>query len=243
MKLHRFPIPILCAACGAAATAPPVVANDPPPPVSVREVTACPTGAELDAVAGRAFARDGELGVICTSLWAGEPLWLLDGYVDVPYDDAGEHGGITLATAVVTPAGEVTWSLIDDGYPPAVLDKKAGGEWTAIDLDGDGDDELLVIDGWMSHGYESLSLRVYDVVGRALVASTELPMVDDNSGAVETEQEWEICRAEHRLVDDGAGGTLIEVIADPRPTKSGEGCPAPGTHRYRWDGKALVEVP
>jgi hypothetical protein len=242
MKLRWFPI-LSLAACGGAAPPAPVVANDPPPTAPTRDLTACPTGAELDAVARRAFDREGELGVICTAVWAGETLWLLDGYFDVPSDDAGEGGGITLALALVTPAGEVTWSELDDGNPPAVLDKKAGGDWTAVDLDGDGDDELLAVEGWMSHGYETLTLLSFDVVDRALVTATSLPLADDNSGAVETEPEYEICRAEHRVVDGGGGAKVVEIVAAPSPTKSGEGCPAPGTHRYRWDGKALVEIP
>ncbi len=235
---------LLLAACAPAPAASTTPVDNQPTPTAAGERVPCPAEPELYELAGHAFERAGTSGIVCTALWAGEPFWLLDGWIEQPFDESTESGGVTLALALVTPGGEVAWVQRDDGYPPSVIDRKTGGEWTAVDLDGDGEDELLVTDGWNTHGYETVALLAYDVVDRALVASPgSLPLVDDNSAAIYDDGDVpETCTAEHRIVDGPGGEKHVVITADPAATRSGPECPAPGVHTYRWDGKALVEI-
>ncbi len=219
---------------------------------------ACPTGANLEQVARTAWkVNSGEVFPECYALTAGEPLWLVVGYLAMPN---GASTNVGLASTLVAPTGEV-WpvaatparamfsseALHGRGAHPA--GNSAGwrsgpvdGEWIARDLDGDGRDELVHITGKQRDGWSASDLTVSTVVDHELVTSEPVRISNSFSGL---HGETRACGSTHRFVAGPHHTTLIEItaaaVAIANPDDAAQ-CPARGRHRYRWTGSELVEV-
>lgn len=174
-----LPALALLAACGGS---PPPTAHPRPAP------TPCPTGDALDAAAIAAWRHgDGEVIATCAPLQVGgAPAWVIAGFLERPTDD---DAGLGAWTAVVRPTGEVLALDGDDGLPPGAIDHTTGDAWTAADLDGDGDDELIHVEGYSHMGYSTTSLSVLRVTGAALVQVSDLIELDSDNTAAITEDD------------------------------------------------------
>lgn len=238
-----LPLFVLASACGGPAATPALGNSRGAAPQVARVTVPCPTGDALTALARTAWDNPaGTITARCVELFVGgQALWLVEGSVEHALGDDGE--AVDLDRALVVAATGATLSKqLDTDQPTGVLDKMMGEGYTAVDLDGDGNDELIDITGWGHGGTQSLSLLVWRIDGNQLRAAGTLAMLDDNSAAVEDEAEIRTCRAEHKLVDGPDGGKRIELNATwaggPDPTD----CPLEGRHVYAWDGQGLVEV-
>lgn len=221
------------AACGPAAPDQGTVGNQGPAPARAA-ATPCPEGEAVNEAA-RAAWKKGAGSVYATCVAAsvgGETLWLLDGYFEPePNDDMM----VGMWTALVTPAGEVRWVDGGDDFPYGAIMRDASGGHQAIDLDGDGNDEIVYVAGYSHGGYDSYNLIVMKVTASSVeTVSGEVPLGSDNSAADPDPSELATCDAAHEIVD--AGGKKQIVI-----TYSGQ-CDRTGKVTYGLDGKALVEV-
>ena len=201
----------------------------------------CPTADALTALARGAWElADGTVQVECAALWAeGQAWWYLDGAVE--REDPDEGWSVDMGRALVAAAsGATAWREVDTGMPPATLDRSISGDFTAVDLDGDGSDELLTVSGYSHGGHEETALHVYRVAGGAVVAAGRLPLSADNAAAVEDEADMILCRGEHRLVAGPGGATRIEITATWIGAVEPDACPPEGRRVYRWTGEALV---
>jgi hypothetical protein len=211
-------IAIALPACGRGASTPRSLVNVAPALARI----ACPSPA--DDVARVAWQRAG--GVVssrCVALIAaGRALWKLEGTWDSPRpEDLFVEWHLALIDAG---SRAVLWQ--SDGVDGDTVSTDA----TVIDLDGDGDEEIVYVWGEPDHdgrGHELLWLVVDHVEGDGLVsARMPVPFSDGATGCAST-----------FTAADG----VVEVITTQPPGTAG-GCLTSGRHRFRWDGKALVEV-
>jgi hypothetical protein len=145
-------------------------------------------------------------------------------------------GGGQGYAAIVDEAGAITWQ--DTWYGDTPGDVK---EWTIVDLDGDGSDEIVEERLHIGHMASSQSaLRVLSVGPDGVpVLGGELPLHDSLPKARNS------CGSTHRLVRSGRSVTL-EIAGtretDPQLAPVDEKlCPREGRHRYRWRDSRLVE--
>lgn len=230
------------AGCGSKAAAP--IGNTTTAPSGKGRVE-CPTGDALTATAAEHFAPGakvpaGDLGATCVAVYTDRALWVLDGWHASPTED-----GIALVTALVDPTtGTAMWStgVGDFSYPPGAIDRMIGAGMSAVDLDGDGRDEIVNISGTSAQGYESESLSVLTIGPAGLVAAGEIPFSDDNSAADPDSADLQSCGTEWKLIAGPEGAKHLDLtVTSSAP--SGGGCLSPGHHVMRWTGKELVEVP
>lgn len=230
----------LAAACGPAATSSSgagPVSNQPAGPVAAAVAAPCPSGPELLAAAARAWSKPSTAGLSaeCVALRVdGETLWYLDGWWE-----GGEAAGwnVGMWSALVTPSGETRWVDGADDLPPAAIDRGGTTNHQAIDLDGDGTDELVFEANWAHHGYEDGSLVVMRVRADGVASAVPadgLVLITDNSAAVDDPADAVTCQGSYRFVDDGPGKRL-EI------TYSGQ-CERVGTRAWRLAGDKLVEI-
>jgi hypothetical protein len=235
-RLACLPL-VVAAACGGTASHD-TLGNTGTPRATAGQRVPCPEGPALEAAAGKAWSVDAApVTATCVAVWSGEPLWLLDGWVD-------RDASVDLFTALVTPDGAVKSVSSDLELPPGAI-MRSGTTYAAVDLDGDGRDELLLEHSYDHGGYSqsSLSAAAIGPDGK-LVVSTAPPIAlsSDNTAADPDPADAYSCDATHRLVDRPGGGTLIEIEAAPATGTANDSCPAPGRHVYRWDGARLVEA-
>jgi hypothetical protein len=224
---------LAAAACGPkAASTSSTPSNTPPgqPPFMV--AGPCPAGEDLARLALQAWGKTGGTATAeCVELRVkGEILWLVDGWHEPPESEDSMTVGSW--SALVTPAGEVRWAEGDDELPFGALMKDMPGAWRAVDLDGDGTDEVLHELGYSHGGYTDTSLVVARIAdGKLLYGNTDIPLSSDNSAAVEDEAEMVMCT-----------GTWEVTPPDVSITYEGD-CERPGRKVYRWNGTSLVETP
>lgn len=232
---RSLPFLLLLAACGGKATTP--ATTDVTNTSDAHVATPCPDAARLAEIAASAFERPHEEDVLCTALYAGEPLWLIEGHTDVTEDGMA---GVSEATAIVTTGGEVRWVVVDGAIPWGAWEAEMGPGYQAADLDGDGDDEVLYFGGYSKHGYTDTYVLASDVVdGKLVPAAESVALGSDNMGAAMEESEYEGCSEEHALVAGPNGGLQLEVT---RTAIGAGGCDGLGHHVYVWDGHDLKET-
>jgi hypothetical protein len=226
---------------GSAKPAPPAIDAAAPPPAidasAVHAAVACPPDQDaLRAAAQKIFALKGEIGETqCTALVAGGSAhWLIElGYST----DDGDH---FYAGLIDASTGQATWNFTYEAPEGVSLDKQE-----VVDLDGDGDEELVSTRWGGSHGMASGTLEVLAVAAGKIVEKAELKLGYTNEGAVAIGLEKKLSRCEgaHQIIDSPDGHHLIEVIGAKHVGALAEtDCPKLGRHVYRYDGKALTEV-
>jgi len=201
----------------------------------------CPTEPALGELARpHLVVGGGELHVSCVALHHQGPRWLVVGWHEPDSGPVAQVSALFDATS-----GAVLWK---DGvgafdYERYAVERDSGGDWTAVDLDGDGDDEVIAIDGTMAEGYDVKVLRVRKLTNEGLASAGEIPFGESN-GAAAPEPGQEIsCHASWKVVpvDHGASRLELDVTNDgPVPAQS---CLSPGRHVFTWTGDALVETP
>lgn len=234
-------ITTMCIAIGAAAACGPAapgqattVGNSGTAAPAKAAATPCPEGEALAETARAAWKKGaGSIYATCVAVSSGgETLWYLDGYFEPEPNDDYMVG---MWTALVTPAGEVRWADGADDFPYGVVMKDASGGHQAVDLDGDGNDEIVFVGGYSHGGYDSYMLGVLKVGASGVQAAEgEVALSHDNSAAEPDPSELATCDATHELVDAG-GKKHIRI------TYAGD-CERTGPVTYAYDGKALVEV-
>jgi hypothetical protein len=224
------------AACAARGRTPAPVGNDRSAATERHPTpTACPPDGTLKDIARRAWeVRDDVITAECLPLWAaGSSLWYLVGWFESPSDP----GWVEHATAVVTPEGDVRWSDSDLGVRAGAIEPVRGGTLKAVDLDGDGSDEIvhevvqryprsrsttrtLLIDGVDDHG---------ELIGGASILlsgeSIEAPGEDSDA-----------CAGSYEIVDGPSRSKLLLIDRD------GPGCDSLHA-RFRWNGEELERSP
>ena len=208
------------------AAPPPADAAPPEPPAA----TPCPEGNALARAARKAWGKGkGTATADCVALRVdGGTLWLIDGTFEPdPIDDEG----VGMWTALVTPAGEVRHREGDDGFSWGMVERSSADGWRAVDLDGDGDDEVVWVTSYDHGGHlqEVLSVARVDRGALALVGDP-LPLSEDNSAAGYPEDETRVCDARWELAARRIAITY------------GRGCERTGTVVYAFDGEKLREV-
>jgi len=219
------------AACGGKSTS---VARPRPAP------TPCPTDEALSAAAIAAWQQGpGEATATCAPLVVGgKPLWLLTGFLAKGGGD--EESSLGAWTAIVEPGGAVVGVDGEGDVPWGVYEHTTGDEWTAADLDGDGDDELIDVAGYAHMGFDSTNLGVSRVkAGHLIAVGDRIDLSEDNSAAVDPDDPEtgtaHSCTGTWSLVPAGREQHLAIEL-------SGDGdCPH-GRKVLRLAGDALVEV-
>jgi hypothetical protein len=230
----RFPLwslPLL-AACGAPG-APPAAPSAAAPAAAA---TPCPDGDALAETARAAWGQGaGTASASCLAVrHAGGTLWILDGLFEPDPDE----GMVGMWTAVVRPGGEVVHLTGDDELPWGAAMRSSTTEWTAVDLDGDGDDEVLYVATYEHGGHMESSLQVAAIRGGELAGGESVPLGRDNSAALMDDDDGlDVCDARWELVDAGAGRRQVAV------TYEGDDCESPGRHLFAWNGRDLVRMP
>lgn len=199
---------------------------------------ACLTGASLVELAHRAFADAPELVAatpdakqfVCRVLRARRSTWLLT------LADAG-CGGLGDGAAAIIQDGAVTWSELGSSVSGTPC---RGGTWQAVDLDGDGSDELLFLEDHEGHeGSARRSLTVMAIANGAPADRDQLALEwrgsSEGSGVFSYR-----CFARFRLVLAAHGARQIELIGHGRVADD-DRCPRDGRHVYAWNGSQLVE--
>lgn len=207
---------VLAAACGPAAPAPGAsgtlsIANTSPS--APAGAVACPSREELEELIRSEYSVPAApLGrVRCIAVRQGGPHWFIDGWRELPPGDPDAGASSRVAVLVDALTQRVVWR---DPYGGVGLIAPPPRR-TAVDLDGDGRDELVVRSGY-PEGTKTLVVEQWTV--------------DDgwiHAGQVaECGLEW----PDWRIVAD-PGGPILEVT-----------CKA-GARHYRWSGEELIEVP
>jgi hypothetical protein len=201
----------------------------------------CPSRAALDAIAQQAWSAPA-VRPTCVAIHAHKRLTLVIDTATLDLEppprnfDAYASGGRGYA-AIVDAAGAIAWYDAWDAETPGNVK-----QWTLVDLDGDGRDELVEQHIHIGHmGAISSALDVLVIGDDGVpVLGRELPLEESfpkNENA---------CHSTHRLVHTGRT-VAIEVTGtrdnDPQFPPADDGrCPRQGRHRYRWDGKQLSEL-
>ena len=198
----------------------------------LREMWQVPHDAAIDVVAcvrGR-FGRHG---------------WLVDAFIDVGDQESESRAAVIAAdfSEVIAELDPADASRVDR------FDAGAGNGWQAVDLDGDGIDELLQLQEWNQVAVQSITLAVFRLDRAAIRRVGALHLAHDNKGAKGMSARRVVqCTSQH-AVADGPDGTRY-ILVDGTITTSGRQagptvaahCPLPGAHRYRLAGGALEEV-
>jgi len=231
-----FCLAVTLAACGSSIERSPTVGTRPVGAESTAAVTPCPIGDALQQAARAAWKKGpGATTVECVAALAGgETLWLFDGsFEPEPNPD------LTLGmwTALVTPAGEVRWVEGGDDFPYGAVDRTYAAEYQAVDLDGDGNDEIVYVVGYSHGGHDSSQLMVLRITGSGveIVTGEEVALSSDNSAADVDSAKVGTCDGRHAIADAGGGRKHIEI------TYAGD-CERVGTVTWTYDGTALRQA-
>jgi hypothetical protein len=226
------------AACGPAVDHGATIGNEPggAPAPAHASATPCPSEPTLTETARTAWNKGtGTITVSCVAVSVGgETLWYLDGsFEPEPNDDYM----VGMWTSLVTPGGEVRWIEGDDDMPYSAIMNSYMGDLDAVDLDGDGNDEILYTAGYSHGGYEDASLTVMRVSadGVESLAGENIPLSSDNSAADPDPADLSTCDAQWALAEAPGGGKQIEI------EYAGQ-CERTGKVVWRYDGKVLTEV-
>lgn len=194
--------------------------------VSTTASAACPTGAQLVALAQSAFAELADAQpeqLACQPLRAHAPTWL------ITFANA-ECG----SAAAIVEGGAVTWHQGPDapGWPCRA------DSWQAADLDGDGTDELLWIRDAEGHeGSSHRSLTVRSIVDGAPEAGDSLALA--SRGTIISAGRFSYdCSAQLRILPAAHGQHWLQLVG--RGSVRAD-CPKRGRHVYAWKHGALVE--
>jgi hypothetical protein len=229
----------LVAACGAR------TATTMTPPGSAPAATAgqdsapaipCPGHEAIAETARAAWDQDTGTAVAeCVALrHGGGTVWILDGWFE---PEPNADGLYSVWTALVRPDGEVLWRDGHESVPYGALVRRTADDWTAADLDGDGNDEVLYVASYDHGGHLNSELMAGAIVeGRLDLMAEGIPLSRDNSAAAEDEDEIETCDGAWELVP--AGDRRHVAI-----TYTGPDCEQPGRHLFAWDGKELIRRP
>lgn len=227
--------------CGNAPRPGPVVPSNTAPSETLQQTPGaqrpgavrCPSGRDLDRVARRTWnAGAGELAARCVAIThAGKPLWFITGTF-ASGNSFGETFG-KLMRSIVSPDGNTVWSSgFHSVVPLSDLGEWANDHFKAVDLDGDGDDEILHEEVAVIGGHQHSVLRVLQV-------SSEVEEIEsfDLSGPVHDDDGRVIaghCDGRYSIVHDEDDFTFIEVTLGPQ-------CDNTGVHRFRFDGQRFHE--
>lgn len=200
----------------------------------------CPTGDALTATARKHF--DGAVGAVgahCVAVYLDRPRWVLDGWHHPSTAD-----GVALVTALVDPVTDTAvWvdGAHEFGFPAGTIERAIGPGLAAVDLDGDGRDELVNVTGAAAHGYESLALTVFTIGPTSLIPAGQVPLRDDRRGLAPGPGSERWCATEWTLVagPDGRKDLALIVTGGGHPD---DGCLPLGRHVLRWTGVGLTEV-
>jgi hypothetical protein len=210
---------IVLAGCGSAAPAT-KLANETTRPSKV----ACPArGDELDRAARAAWglAANALLHVPhCAEIQRGSDwLWYFAGEADHALDTDEQYGWPTMH-ALVRPPGEVLWKL---RIPPQPYSYVFEASSTA-DLDGDGQDELLLR---ATYGEGGGAMKSMDVIDIAKLPPSLQTISPGDAGQRSCDGEWSLIKSgrEH----------YVEIKL------SGNDC-ASSRHVYRYANRQIVEI-
>ncbi len=224
--ITRCPVPrfglalavVVAAACGPAAptTAPGGSATLPRANASpaAADAGACPGGEALATLVRAEYAVPTAplARVTCTAVRQGGPRWFVDGWHALPPGDPDGEAWAVVAILVDAVTRRVVWR---DPYGGVGLVAPSPRR-AAVDLDGDGRDELVVLRGYPA-GTKSLAVERWDVDEGWIQAGR----VDGACGRA-----W----PDWRLVAD-PGGPVLEVTCSS------------GSSRHRWTGEELEVTP
>jgi len=197
----------------------------------------CPTGTKLVELASRAFSNVPDLKdakiqtqhLVCRALRAGAPTWLLT------FADPG-CGGLGAGAAAIVENGVVTWrqpGFFAPGTPCR------GATWEPADLDGDGNDELLLFEDDERHdGSGHRSLAVMAIANGKPSDGGGLALSSRGSAEGDGRYTWD-CSAIYRLVPGPRRSQQIELVG--RGHVADQGCPEDGRHVYAWRAGKLIE--
>ena len=225
----------------APASAPPVPALPSAPPSSVERI-ACPTGKALTAVARVAFGakRGGAVAATCVAVRTDRALWALEGTHASP----GDRDMAAYVTALVDArTGAAFWSEGAGAFdhPSDMVNELRPVERQAVDLDGDGEDELIQIDSQTAHGITLRTLMVYSLHGNRFADAVEHALSADNA-AGDADDKW-ACHGTLKVIDGPAPTKHLEITATHKGKIDSDGsCPDAGTHVYRWADDQLVDL-
>jgi hypothetical protein len=204
----------------------------------------CPTGDALTAAARTYLAggasADGDVSAACVAVYTDRPLWVLGGYHASPTED-----GIALVTALVDPVtNKAVWTTGagDFAFPPGAIDRMSGPGMSAVDLDGDGRDEIVNISGTSAQGYDVESLAIMTIGRDGLVPAGEIPFLEDNSAAEPDPDQLQSCSTEWKLVAGPEGSKLLDLVVTAEPAGRESSCLTVGHHVMKWTGQALVDT-
>jgi len=201
----------------------------------------CPTGDALIAAARAHFqAPTGELTVACVAVFTDRAYLVFDGTHASPTDY-----NAALVTVLVDPSTDTAvWSqgVAEFTVPTSAVEHLTDATMTAVDLDGDGRDEIVTVAGSAAAGQASQSLAVYTVGADRLVPAGEVPYSYDNRLGATAPAARSSCATTWTLVGGPDGSKRLELIVTAAPVTTAN-CLTPGRHVLAWNGKALVEVP
>jgi hypothetical protein len=164
----------------------------------------------------------------CVAAWVGgETIWMIDGMFEPEPNDEWEVG---TWTALVTPNGEVRWADGVDDNPASILERMYDDGHQAVDLDDDGNDEIVYVTHYSHHSDETY-LNVLAIVGDRVenAAGEGLALSHDNSAWADDQNDIRTCNAQHAIVDR-------RIVV----TYEGQ-CDVTGTVTYRYDGARLIQ--
>ena len=216
--------------------------------IEERPVAACPAEEELAAGLRERWQvpLDAAIEVVaCVRGHFGRPGWLVAAFVEASGDQEFGQRIEVLATdggGVIAAADPATLAPVDRG-------DLGGNRWQAVDLDGDGIDELLELQDWNQVAVRATSLAVFRIAGGEILRVASLDLAYDNKAAKGmTSRRIVQCTSQYTLAD-GPGGTrriLVEGTITTAGRQAGRiigtSCPPPGAHTYRLVGGALEEV-
>jgi hypothetical protein len=163
----------------------------------------------------------------------------------------GRHGRAMVMGRAANASDHHDWiyAMVDAGGT-VLLDSRAVARaadgdvaWNMIDLDGDGDDELVEqvsTTARIGIGIGRQRINVYAIGDGAPVLGGSLTISDTLSDRANG------CPGTYRYASDGKR-QRIEVDSttqtDPKRARAPATCAPPGRHHYGWDGARLNEVP
>ncbi len=210
---------------------------------TVAHADPCPPRATLDALAKEAWGHDAAVQPKCTAVRARKPLTFVvdiatfEGKQPPRGFDPLRNGAVGYA-AIVNADGRVRWQQPESSETPGDW-----YEWSVVDLDGDGHDELVADHTHIGHmGSSDEELLIYTIGDGEPTQVAALPL-EDHLPAKGLGQNS--CASTHRLVRDGRR-MAIEIVGkrgnDPQLSPvTGNACPQDGRRLYRWDGQDIVE--
>jgi hypothetical protein len=189
---------------------------------------ACPADARV-LVQGWRLEDATDLRVECAGGFFGQPGWFLQATYEADAETYGASGIVATdgRTELVRHNAEaISWS---DHYD-------LSARYQAVDLNGDGVDELVKLEDDTHHGYQTLSASVLYVRDGKL-AEIDGPLVSYDDSAVQL-QPGSVNACEGAVTVHGRDIVIIVRARRGRP----DGCLALGKHVFELRGDKLVEM-